>query len=88
MVKLDLGKLSETLIEHLFLRNHESNVKLGALDGGSQCCMSNLRNGNVTCPCHLYNTVSHVKFKKGYVPCHYSFYPLSHVTKPYVACQI
>ena len=34
--------------------------KSGALDGGPQCCMSNLRNGNV--PCHLLCKI-HVDFK-------------------------
>ena len=32
----------------------------GALDGGPQCCMSNLRNGNVPC---LYLCNIHVDFK-------------------------
>ena len=33
---------------------------LGALDGGPQCRMSNLRNGNVPC---RYLCISHVDFK-------------------------
>ena len=37
---------------------------LGALDGGSKCCMSILRNGIVACLCRLFFRMSHVAFKK------------------------
>ena len=36
----------------------------GALDGGSPCRLSNLRNANVTCTCHLSMPMSPVEFKK------------------------
>ena len=36
-------------------------VEVGALDGGPQCRMSNLRNGHVNC--HYFSNV-HVDFKK------------------------
>ena len=39
-----------------------------ALDGGPQCRMSILRNGNVACPCHLFSLMSHVEFKKRLYP--------------------
>ena len=34
------------------------------MGGGSPCCRSILRNGNVVYPCHLFSSMSHVKFKK------------------------
>ena len=36
----------------------------GALDGGSRCRMSILRNENVACLCRLFMPMSHVEFKK------------------------
>ena len=36
----------------------------GALDGGSPCRLSNLRNANVACLCRLFMAMSHVEFKK------------------------
>ena len=42
----------------------------GALDGGPQCRMSILRNGNVACHCRLFSPMSHAEFKKR--PCHIS----------------
>ena len=36
----------------------------GALDGGSRCRMSILRNDNVACLCRLFMPMSHVEFKK------------------------
>ena len=48
---------------------------LGALDWGvPQCHMSILRKGNVACLCHLYSTMSHVKFKKWLCPMSLYFY--------------
>ena len=44
----------------------------GALDRGSPCHLSILRNANVACLCRLFML----------------FTSLSHVTKPYVACRI
>ena len=38
-------------------------IKRGALDGDPQCRMSILRNGNVACPCRLFDPMSHVKIK-------------------------
>ena len=37
---------------------------LGALNGGSPCRLSILRNGNVACLCRLFMPMSHVEFKK------------------------
>ena len=36
----------------------------GALDGGSPCRLSILRNANVACLCRLFMSMSHVEFKK------------------------
>ena len=36
----------------------------GALDGGSRCRMSILRNGNVACLIRLFMPMAHVEFKK------------------------
>ena len=40
----------------------------GPLIGGPQCRMSNLRNGNLACPCCLFSPMSHVEFKKRLCP--------------------
>ena len=59
----------------------------GALDGGSP--LSHVDFKKLQCPCCLFSLMSHVKFKKRLCHIfHYNFYPLSHVTKPYVACRI
>ena len=39
---------------------HETIIQIGALDGGPQCRMSKLRDGNVPC---LYLCIIHVDFK-------------------------
>ena len=41
---------------------------VGALDGGSPCCLSILRNANVACLCRLFMPMSHVEFKKRLCP--------------------
>ena len=38
--------------------------RVGAVDGGSPCRLSILRNANVTCLCRLFVPMSHVEFKK------------------------
>ena len=48
---------------------------LGALDGGSPCRMSFLRNDNVACLCRLIFSLSPVEFKK--CQCPMSLYYLS-----------
>ena len=61
-------------------------VITGALDMGPQCRMSILRNGNVACRCCLFSSMYTSYLRNGHVPCHYILAPMSHVTKPYVAC--
>ena len=46
--------------------------KRGAIDGGSPCRLSILRDANVACLCRLFMPMSHVEFKK--YPCHMSLY--------------
>ena len=41
-------------------------------DGGPQCRMSILRNGNVACPCRLFYPMSNDEFKKRL--CHMSLF--------------
>ena len=53
----------------------------GALDGGSPCRMSILRNANVTCFCRLIFPMSPVEFSNGYVACRYIFGPASLLLK-------
>ena len=48
---------------------------LGALDGGPQCRMSILRNGNVACLCRLFSSASHGKLKKLICPMSLHVYP-------------
>ena len=57
----------------------------GALDRGSPCRLSFLRNANVACLCHLFMPMSHVEFKKSPClmslakPCCILIGPMSHV---------
>ena len=59
----------------------------GALDGGSPCRLSILRNANVACLCRLLMSMSHVEFKKYpclmslyfFKPCRMSIGSMSHV---------
>ena len=62
----------------------------GALDGGSPCRVSILRNANVACFCRLFMPMSHVEFKKWPCrmpnltfckkwPCHMSIGSMYHV---------
>ena len=44
----------------------------GALDGGSKCRMSILRNSNIACSCYLFYPMSYVEFKN--TLCHMSLY--------------
>ena len=46
------------------LRSAIKGPEQGALDGGPQCRMSILGNGNVACPCCLFSPMSHVEFKR------------------------
>ena len=53
------------------------------------CCLSILRNGNVSCLCHLSIYPCHMSYlRNGDVSFHYMFYPLSHVPESNVACRI
>ena len=40
------------------------DLMIGALDGGSPCHLSILRNANVACLCRLFKAMSPVDFKK------------------------
>ena len=55
-------------------------LKGGALDGGSPCRVSILRNAYVACLCRLFMPMSHVEFKK--CPCR-----MSNLRNGPVACQ-
>ena len=68
---------------------------MGALDGGPQCRMLILRNGNVACLCHLFSSISHVEFKKRlcsmslhcYPSCRMSLSTMSHVGFKKCSCR-
>ena len=46
------------------LTRHFIYTYVGALDGGSPCRLSILRNANVACLCRLFMAMSHVEYKK------------------------
>ena len=50
--------------EGMILLHGPTTVPIGALDGGSPCRLSILRNANVACLCHLFMAMSNVEFKK------------------------
>ena len=63
-----IGKIGHMSISPLLPLSQVRLPYSWALDGGPQCRMSNLRNGNVACPCRLFSAMSHVEFKKRQCP--------------------
>ena len=86
----DMGKhgAKGTQTHHIHqLQPHPSpGLTVGALDVVFPCWMSVLRNCNIAWACGLFSSMSYFEFKNTHVVCHYFFYPLFHVNRPYVAC--
>ena len=79
-------KSGDIIMESVYIRSPWH--KRGALEGESPCRMSILRNGNVTCFCHLFSSMSHVDLKKMAISNFTKFLPSCQMSLSLMSCRI